>query len=53
MLSVPLQLIAWRDRPQNDPLCVERDVKHLFTLSLSQCHLRFLSLFISEENLGS
>jgi len=34
MLSVPVQLIAWEDRPRNDLLCVERDVKHLLTHSL-------------------
>ena len=33
MLSVPVQLIAWEDRPRNDLLCVERDVKHLLTHS--------------------
>jgi len=27
MFSVPVDLIAWKDRPKNDPLCVERDVK--------------------------
>jgi len=35
MLSVPVQLMAWEDRPQNDLLCVERDVKHLLTQSLA------------------
>jgi len=30
-MSVPVQLIAWKDRPRNDLLCVERDVKHLLT----------------------
>ena len=29
MLSVPVQLIAWKDRPRNDLLCIERDVKHV------------------------
>jgi len=31
MLSLPVQLIAWEDRPRNDLLCVERDVKQLLT----------------------
>jgi len=35
MLSVPVQLIAWEDRPRNDLLCVERDVMQLLTDSLS------------------
>jgi len=34
MLSVPVQFIACEDRPQNDLLCIERDVKHLITHSL-------------------
>ena len=34
MLSVPVQLIAWKDRPRNDLLCVERDFKHLLTHSV-------------------
>jgi len=37
MLSVPVQLIAWEDRPRNDRLCVERDVKQLLTQSLFAC----------------
>jgi len=28
MLSVPVQLIAWKDRQWNDLLCVERGIKH-------------------------
>jgi len=35
MLSVPVQLIAWKDRPGNDLLCVERDVKQLLSHSLT------------------
>jgi len=35
MLSVAVQLIAWKDRPRNDLLCVERDVKQLLTHSQS------------------
>jgi len=31
MLSVPVQLIAWEDRPQNDLLCVERGDRQLLT----------------------
>jgi len=31
MLSVPVQLIAWKDRPGNDLLCVETDIKQLLT----------------------
>ena len=34
MLSVPVQLIAWEDRPRNDVLYVERDIKQLLTHSL-------------------
>jgi len=34
MLSVPVQLIAWKDRARNDLLCVERDVKQLLKRSL-------------------
>jgi len=36
MLSVPVQLIAWKDRPRNylGLSCVERDVKQLLTHSL-------------------
>jgi len=34
MLSVPVQLIAWKDLAQNDLLCVEREVKQLLTHSL-------------------
>jgi len=33
MLSVPVQLMAWEDCPQNDLLCVQRYVKHLLTHS--------------------
>ena len=29
--SVQVQLTAWKDRPRNDLLCVERDVKQLLT----------------------
>jgi len=35
ILSVPVQLIAWKDRPRNDLLCVERDIKQLLTHSLT------------------
>jgi len=35
ILSVPMQLTAWEDHPQNDLLCVERDVKQLLTHSLT------------------
>jgi len=35
MLSVPVQLTAWKDRPRNDLLYVERDVKHLLSHSLT------------------
>jgi len=35
MLSVPVQLIVCKDHPQNDLLCVERDIKHLFAHSLT------------------
>jgi len=35
MLSVPVQLIAWKDRPRNDQLCVVRDIKRLLTHSLA------------------
>jgi len=35
MLSLPVQLIAWEDRPQNDLLCVERDVKQVQLLTHS------------------
>jgi len=38
MLSVPVQLMAWEDRPQNDLLCVERDIKQLFTYSPHNVH---------------
>jgi len=39
MLSVPVQLIAWKDRPRNDLLYVKRDVKKLLTQSLlARCH---------------
>jgi len=34
MFSVSVQLIAWEDRPRNDLLCVETDVKQLPTHSL-------------------
>jgi len=33
MLSVPVQLMAWEDCPQNDLLCVQWDVKQLLTHS--------------------
>ena len=36
-LSLPVQLIACKDRPQIDLLCVERDAKHLLTHSLILC----------------
>jgi len=29
-----MQLIAWKDRRQNDLLCVKRDVKHPISRSL-------------------
>jgi len=35
LLLVTVQLIAWKDRPQNDLLYVERDDKQLLTHSLS------------------
>ena len=35
-LSVPVQLIAWKDSSPNDLLCVELDVK-AYTLSLVVC----------------
>ena len=34
MLSLAVQLIAWKDRLQSEILCVERDIKHLLTDSL-------------------
>ena len=38
MLSVLVQLIAWKDHLCNDLLCVKRDVKHLLTHSLADGH---------------
>jgi len=35
MLSAPVQLIAWKECPQNDLLCIKRDIKQLLTHSLS------------------
>jgi len=40
MLSVRVQLIAWKDRPQSDLLSIERDVKHLLTHSLTIYELK-------------
>jgi len=40
MLSVPVQLIAWKDRPRNDVLCVQRDTKQLLTHSLTHSLLQ-------------
>jgi len=45
MLSIPVQLIAWKDRPQNDLLCVERDVKHLLTHLLTRCRIQGLTSY--------
>jgi len=28
MLTLPVQSVAWKDRPWNDLLCVERDVSN-------------------------
>jgi len=36
MLSVPVQLIVWKDRPRNDLLCVERDIRQLLSQLLSR-----------------
>ena len=36
-LSVPVQLIAWKDSSPNDLLCVEWDVKP-YTLTITHCH---------------
>jgi len=33
MLSISVQLIAWKDRPGNDLLCVVKDIKHVLTHS--------------------
>jgi len=50
--SVPVQLNDWEDRPRNDPLCVERDVKQLlthsfwrdaFSVSVGNCSVKMLS----------
>jgi len=35
--TVPVQLIAWENRPWNDLLCVERVIKHLLTHSRTHC----------------
>ena len=29
-----MQLIAWKDYPRNDLLCVKKDIKHLLTYPL-------------------
>ena len=34
MLSVPVQLTAWKDCPRNNLLCVKKDIKHLLMRSL-------------------
>jgi len=34
MLSVRVQLIAWKDHPRNDLLCVERDIERRLTHSV-------------------
>jgi len=51
MLSVPVQLIAWKDHSQNELLYVERDVKqlltYLLTYSLSE-YLRTLQVIFYE-----
>ena len=49
MLSVPVQLIARKDRPRNDQLCVERDIKQLLTHSLTVSSVR--SPAVDEERL--
>ena len=33
MLSISVQLIAWKDCPRNDLLCVVKAIKHLLTHS--------------------
>jgi len=35
MLSLTVQFIAWKDCPQDDLLCVERNVKQLLADSLT------------------
>jgi len=52
MLSVPVQLIAWKDRPRNDLLCVEMDVKQLLTLTHSLTACMPLLMATSEYRLG-
>ena len=50
-LSVPVQLIAWKDSSPNDLLCVEWDVKpYTLTHSLLWCRLRELSNIEKQEN---
>jgi len=45
MLSVPVQLIAWKARPGYDLLYVERDAKQLLTHSLTHSLSLSLSLY--------
>jgi len=47
MLSVPVQLIAWKDCPRNDPLCVDRDVKQLLTHILTK--IKYTLPFFSKQ----
>jgi len=46
MLSIPVQLIAWKDHPWNDLLCVERVVKQLLTHSLLRAQISAVLEFL-------
>ena len=51
-LSVPVQLIAWKDLPSNDLLCVEWDVKHAIYF-VEELLLRLLGLVVIIGNVAN
>ena len=52
-LSVPVQLIAWKDSPPNDLLCVEWDVKpYTLTHSLLLINIDVANVYDAQVNLS-
>jgi len=50
-VDLPVQFIAWKDRPRNDLLCIERDDKQLLTHSLTHCKVCLFTFTKSYDSL--
>jgi len=50
VLSLPVQLIAWKDCSRNDLLCVDRNVKHLLKSLTQLKNLKVIGVAVASRN---